>query len=123
MEALVALLIEIFEKHLLANEPCRGDEDWVTSVLGARYEKDFESNWMLRFSRVRHCLIAADTQRLIDKVREQSFKAAWNATRNSELSGLVGDDFELIVRFREASIEDPWTDSLLDCYRNGRFPR
>ena len=52
--------------------------------------------------------IELDDCKLIDLIREKSFRTIYSLTHSSDLSGYISDDFELICKAYLIKLEDKW---------------
>lgn len=94
-------------------------------ALDSRDEDPFDSAWMDDFNAVEaeKGKLSKDDLSFIDTLRELSFKSAFRASGDSEISARVSDDIELIAKNFLLHKEDSWSiQTLWQSYKNQKFP-
>lgn len=98
--------------------------DDIDSILDSREEIDFDDEWVRNYNAVneKKDLINTENKKLIDSIREISFKVLYNATESPDLAGYVSDDFGLIAEALIINYNDEWLNALAKTYLEGKIP-
>lgn len=110
IEAAVCRLVDSMRSF----QPMEDADSW----LDARDSHIFDRAWVEAFSRVEDVTPA----RWVDAAAERAFKFVYELTQNGEVAAYVSDDFDLIGRFADVGVDDPWVAGFVAAYSNGRFP-
>ncbi len=103
------------------------DDEYLSNIdidetLNLRDEKEFDSEWIRIYELTQKNLIDEENQKIIDEIRENSFRSIYDRTSSAELASYVSDDFELVCKAYVMKIEDAWLASLFYEYINRRIP-
>lgn len=71
------------------------DED---DFFNLRDSEDFENEWLAVSDNLETINFDDDLTKIINQIREISFKKVFSYTKNSEISAYISDDFELIAK-------------------------
>ena len=95
-------------------------------IHNSRYCSEFEEEWLRVSSELdelhENAPVSSDDSTCTARILEFSFKKAYEFTQDSDISGLVSDDFSLFCKALVANYHDPWLTGLFECYGAGKFP-
>jgi len=95
----------------------------LDEMLGFRDAFLFDSRWVEEFNKLINISVDDENIKFINELREKSFKYAFRATANGEISGLISDDIELIGRNIVVGNRSAWPETCLwFTYLRGEFP-
>ena len=98
----------------------------IDSLLDQRDSPEFEDEWLRVSKEVQAKWSAyADSETeigKIDRIRELAFKKCFEFTGESEISGYVSDDFELIAKASAMSFASPFLEEAMKKYLAGAIP-
>ena len=98
-------------------------EDEQNAMLDSRDAQPFDGEWVRVYKAVEQFAKNSEFDtRVVDEIRELTFKKAHQNTGNGEIAGYVSDDFDLLSRAIVADYSDEWLDLLWAEYQTGRFP-
>lgn len=98
--------------------------DDVDLILDNRDADVFDDEWMRNYNAIKQKggLNTPEIKKLIDLIRELTYKATYNATKSSDLAGYVSDDFGLIAEALSLNYNDDWLNALAKEYVERRIP-
>jgi len=94
----------------------------IDCVLDGRDDDYFDSAWIDAHNSFKEIQFEINERKLIDIIREVSFKATYNHCRDSDLAAYVSDDFELISKALLTNFSNPFINALWECYKNHKIP-
>jgi hypothetical protein len=98
-------------------------EDEQNAMLDSREAQPFDGEWLRVYKAVEQFAKNSEFDtRVVDEIRELTFKKAHQNTGNGEIAGYVSDDFDLLSRAIAADYSDEWLDLLWAEYQTGMFP-
>ncbi len=107
-------------RHIVESEG-----EW-NRMLDLRDENAFESEWLRVDEEIRareaEMLLEDDERKVLEQIRERTFKIAFQNTRNAEIAASVSDDFDVMARAKRVGLNNSWLDNLIQEYATGKFP-
>ncbi|MEM7602072.1 MAG: hypothetical protein AAF357_11740 [Verrucomicrobiota bacterium] len=98
----------------------------LDAILDQRDLDDFEDDWIKAAEDVQYhwekFADAESTTNTIDLIREAAFKKCFEYTEESEISGYVSDDFELMAKASAMSLDSPYLKNMMKVYSDGGVP-
>ena len=98
----------------------------LDALLDQRDSGDFEDDWICAAEDVQaHWDDFTDANAIeakIDEVQELAFKKCFEVAEESEISGYVSDDFELLAKASAMALESPYLEQMMKVYSNGGIP-
>ena len=98
----------------------------LDAILDQRDSGDFEDDWIKAAEDVQyHWQEFTDAESMtgaIDLIREAAFKKCFEYTGESEISGYVSDDFELMAKASAMSLDSPYIKGMMNVYSDGGVP-
>lgn len=86
-----------------------------------REDESFESEWLKIFNNLEKVKLDDDLVKIINQIREISFKNTFLHTQNPDISSYISDDFELISKSLLLN-EDNWVlKHLWKAYQNQKI--
>lgn len=116
----IEVLLKCIERGHLLGPSFNGIDTEV--ALSNRDEPQFESEWLRLFEAVENVQLSAQQMATIDRLREGAFNAMFDLSGNSDLSGYVSDDFEVIGKGVASRQSDYFLSGLLKAYVDGTLP-
>ncbi|WP_291581516.1 hypothetical protein [Clostridium sp. UBA6640] len=98
--------------------------DDVDFILDSRDKDIFDSEWMRNYNLIRknEKLDTPEVKKIVEFIREISYKVAYKASQSSELASYISDDFGLIAEALIIDYNDDWVNALANEYMEGRVP-
>lgn len=96
----------------------------VEDALDKRDGNEFEKQWLSWFNKINNICFSDESIKIINKIREVSFKLSFKVCENSDISAYISDDFEMISKSLLLNDTKSWPlDYLLNRYLKGEFPK
>ncbi|WP_461612174.1 hypothetical protein [Clostridium sp. Marseille-QA1073] len=98
--------------------------DDVDFILDSRDTDAFDSEWRRNFNLIRknEKLNTSEVKKIVEFIREISYKVAYKATQSSDLASYISDDFGLIAEALIIDYNDDWVNALANEYVEDRVP-
>ena len=98
--------------------------DDVDFILDSRDTDEFDSEWMRNYNVLRknESLNTLEAKKIIESIREISYKTTYEVTQSSDLSSYISDDFGLIAEALVIDYNDEWVNALANEYVQERVP-
>lgn len=98
--------------------------DDVDFILDSRDTDEFDSEWMRNYNVLRknESLNTLEAKKIIESIREISYKTTYEVTQSSDLSSYISDDFGLIAEALVIDYNDEWVNALAKEYVEERLP-
>ena len=124
MDTIQELINKIQNEKLLSATIFLGCD--LDEILDVRDSESFEKDWLQCFKKIKNKLEKSPLTKpqidLIDKLREVSFMAVSNATKQHEIASYISDDFELISKAALLGGSFEYAENLLNVYLAGELP-
>jgi hypothetical protein len=123
-DALDMLYDDIAQGNLVHKDMFRSKD--LELFLDERDDSNFDDEWIRVFNKINELemknTIKSDLKNSIDRIREVSFKKAYEFTNNADLAGYVSDDMELIAKGILLEYQDKWLAAVYNLYKQKVFP-
>jgi hypothetical protein len=94
----------------------------ANKALSGRDDPVFEHRWLRLFDELKDTHTTEIEMNNLEQLREAAFKAAFKYCGNSDLSGYISDDFELISKGYANHHPDDFLAALLKAYLRDKIP-
>ena len=94
----------------------------IDLILDERDIDIFDSEWIRNYNAIKGIINTPKIKKLIESIREISFKITYDLTHSSELAGYISDDFGLIAEALFLNYNDDWLNVLAKEYVENRIP-
>lgn len=96
----------------------------IDLILESRDRDAFDSEWIRNYNIIRRNknLDIPEIKKIIEFIREVSYKATYEATHSSDLASYISDDFGLIAEALIIDYNDYWVNALANQYVEERVP-